>query len=70
MKTLPLDKIFLPDDMPVAQSVGLRAERDRVRLWLIDKESVVVAELVVSPEDGWDLARDITSISDRAAGVR
>lgn len=70
MKRLPNDKVFIPTTLPAVESVGLRAERGSIRLWMIDGEDTVIAELVLSPEDGWELGQDIIGIADRAAGVR
>jgi len=69
MRRLPNDKVFVPAKLPGVESVGLRADRGSFRLWMVDGDDVVVAELVLSPEDGWELARDIVAIADRAAGV-
>ncbi len=69
MRKLPLDNIFVPDVLPAVESVGLRANRNSLSLSFINAESVVVAELVLTPEDGWELARDIVTIADKAAGL-
>ena len=69
MKKLPLDKIFVPEKLPKVESIGLRAEKGQLLLWMIDGESIVVAEMKLSPEDGWELARDIVSISDKVAKI-
>lgn len=69
MKSFPADKVFVPAKLPAVESVGLRADRGALRLWMIDAGAVVVAELVLSPEDGWELAKDIVAIADRAAGI-
>ena len=69
MKRFPADKVFVPARLPAVEFVGLRADRGALSLWMIDGDAVVVAELVLSPEDGWELAKDIITIADRAAGI-
>lgn len=69
MRKLPLNKIFVPDKLPAVESVGLRANRNSLSLSFINADSVVVAELVLTPEDGWELAKDIMTIADKAAGL-
>lgn len=70
MKRLSASKVFVPDKLPAVESVGLRVERNTLLLWMIDRDDVVVAELILSPEEGWELAKDIVAIADRVAGVR